>query len=112
MITHNIPPPDLANETARYLLDTMEQESQRRIAVHKRAFDAFWNSPDATPQQIAAAMGTAGASFFKLAGENIEHLSRSATLVGGTLTDYMAPAEWQPPKTVTINTDGTVTIGV
>jgi len=102
---------DIPQEIAVNLLQQMNAEAERRVGVHRDMFNAFWNSTEATPQEIAAKMGNNAAAFFALASQNVTHIATCAAIVGKTLDDYLQPSEYVPPQTVIVNQDGTVTIG-
>ncbi len=102
---------DIPNEIALNLLNTMNAEAERRVGVHKDAFNAFWNSNEATPQEIADKMGTNAGKFFALASQNVTHISACAQIAGKSLSDYLQPVDYLPPHPVTVHQDGTVTIG-
>lgn len=111
MLNYKAPEPSKPEQDAQRLLAAMDREIANRISTHRQMFHMVWNNPEATPDDIVAAMGTKASLFFKLAGENVEHIDRGATLVGSTLADYLEAKDWQPPRTVTHNPDGTVTLG-
>lgn len=100
-----------AKSIAAGLLDNIEREATRRAGEHSDSWYAFWESSEATPQQIADEMGVSAALFFAIASANITHINEVAVLVGKTAADFM-PAECLTTKQpVAINPDGTVTIG-
>jgi hypothetical protein len=101
---------DIAQEIATSLLSDINREAQRRAAMHRDSFCAFWYSTEATPQQLVAKMGTSATLFFQIAQANVEHIATVAALSGKQLSDFLQPSEYIPPKTITYNPDGTVTI--
>ncbi len=100
-----------ATQTAKIIADEMNQEFDRRIHLHTRLFALFWRNPDATPDQIAAALGNQALRLFQLSRENIENIDCLATLLGKDVSDYIPAADRLPPPTVTPNPDGTATLG-
>lgn len=85
-----------------------------RLAEHiirewGHAFDALWNNPRATPEEVLAELGTDAAEAFELSGETVKFMA-------AILPDRM-DAEWASiqakiaakPAT-TVHEDGTVTI--
>ena len=107
----DIPPPSEAKIVSDALLVSINSELQRRVNVHIGNFNLFWYSKQATPQQICDEMGSNAALFFAIAQENVEHIGTVAAMVGKTVNDFLTPQQYVPPKTVTINPDGTATIG-
>jgi len=103
-----IPP---AKGIASGLLDSIDREASRRAGEHVDAWRAFWQSPEATPQQIADEMGVSAGLFFGIAGANITHINEVALLIGKTAADFMPAECLTTAKPVTVNPDGTVTIG-
>lgn len=112
MSLFEIQPPqrDIPQEIANTLLAAMNDEANRRAGIHRDTFHAFWHSTEATPQQIADAMGQQAGLFFAIGYENVQHIGRAAAAVGRELSDYLQPEDYTPPKQVTFNSDGTVTI--
>lgn len=102
---------NVANEIAVNLLRDMNNEATRRAGLHRDSFNAFWHSTEATPQQICLQMGSQAALFFAIASANVQHIAAVAQIAGKTLDDFLKPEEYIPPQTVTINQDGTATIG-
>lgn len=105
------PTRNVANEIAVNLLRDINNEATRRASLHRDSFNAFWHSTEATPQQICAQMGPQAALFFAIASANVQHIAAVAQIAGRTLGDFLKPEEYVPPQTVTINQDGTATIG-
>ena len=109
----DIQPPqrNIPEEIADTLLHAMNAEADRRAGIQRDSYNAFWHSTEATPQQIADAMGNRAGLFFALASENVTHIARAAAVVGKTLGDFLQPNEYAPPVPITYHEDGTVTIG-
>jgi hypothetical protein len=59
--------PPVAETIAAGLLRQVEQEALRRAGEHIDGHRAFWESPEATPQQIADAMNGSAVLFLKIA---------------------------------------------
>jgi hypothetical protein len=108
-----IQPPqrDIPQEIAATLLQAMNAEAERRAGIQRDSYNAFWHSPEATPQQIADSMGPSAGLFFALASENVTHIARSAAIVGKELGDFLQPSEYAPPVAIEYHENGTVTIG-
>ena len=102
---------DIPQEIANGLLQAMNAEADRRAGIQRDSYNAFWHSPEATPQQIADAMGSSAGLFFSLASENVIHISRAAEIVGKTLGDFLKPSEYVPPVAIQYHENRTVTIG-
>jgi hypothetical protein len=108
-IPENKPP--VAETIAAGLLRQVEQEALRRAGEHIDGHRAFWNSTEATPQQIADAMNGSAVLFLKIARANVEHLAAVAAIIGKPLENLL-PTEYQSsPQTVTFLPNGYVTIG-
>lgn len=105
------PEKNVANEIAINLLRDINNEAVRRAGLHRDSFNVFWHSAEATPQQICQQMGPKAAMFFAIASANVRHIAAVAQIAGKTLGDFLKPEEYVPPQTVTINQDGTATIG-
>lgn len=105
------PSRNIANEIALGLLQDINNEAIRRAGLHRDSFNAFWHSTEATPQQICQQMGPQAALFFAIASANVQHIAAVAQIAGKTLGDFLKPEEYVSPQTVTINQDGTATIG-
>jgi len=102
---------DIPQEIANGLLKAINDETARRVGLHRDSFRAFWYSQEATPQQLCDKMGSSAWLFFAIASANVQHIVAVAQLSGKTLADFLQPEDYVPPKTVTVNNDGTVTIG-
>ena len=102
---------DIPQEIANWLLMSVNEETARRVGLHRDSFRAFWYSPEATAQQLCDKMGSSAWLFFAIASANVEHIAAVAQLSGKTLADLLKAEDYVPPKTVTINQNGTATIG-
>jgi len=102
---------DIPQEIATGLLKSINDETSRRVGLHRDSFRAFWYSEEATPQQICDKMGSSAWLFFAIASANVQHIAAVAELSGKTLADFLKTEDYVPPKVVTINQDGTATIG-
>lgn len=105
-------PPPKEVQVANGLLLAMNQELQRRVQIHAQNFQYLWNRGEGEPtaDQIVSAMGTNAGLFFALSRLSAEQIATAAQLVGKTLDDFLSPADYEPPATVVINPDGTVTL--
>ena len=109
-IQETLPPVD--ERIASGLLREVDAEAARRVGQHVDWWRAFWQSPEATPAEIASAMGASGALFFGIASVNMGHITAVAQMLGKTPVDIGVPAEClSTPRLVTVNPDGSVTIG-
>jgi len=110
----NIPDtkPPVAESIAAGLLREVDAEAARRVGQHVDWWRAFWQSPEATPAEIAAAMGSSAAMFFGVASVNIQHIAGVAQMLGKTPVDIGVPVEClSTPALVTVNPNGSVTVG-
>lgn len=87
-------------------LDAINAGSLQAFANAARlAFQTFWNNPHATPQEMAAALGTNAASAFQLHAEAVAFiLNRNPSL--------LAPADYTPPLPYTLHADGSLQISM
>jgi hypothetical protein len=99
-----------AKRIASGLMESIEREALRRSGEHSDQWRAFWESPEATPQQIADEMGTQASLFFAIAAANIGHIDQIARLIGQTAADILPVEHLSAKRAVTFNQDGTVTI--
>lgn len=104
--------PPAADAIAAGLLREIEAEAARRIGQHIDWWRAFWESNEATPEQIAASMSSSATLFFAIAAANKNHIAAVAQILGKTPEEWGIPAEcMSTPVPVTPHNDGTVTIG-
>lgn len=104
--------PPVAEAIAAGLLREVEAECARRVGQHVDWWRAFWESPEATPDDIAAAMNGSAALFFGIASVNRGHIAAVAQMLGKTAAELGLPEECMTtPRPVTLNSDGSVTIG-
>lgn len=104
--------PPVAESIAAGLLREVEIEAARRVGQHVDWWRAFWQSSEATPDEIASSMGVSAGLFFGVASVNIGHIAAVAQMLEKTPVDIGVPAECLgTPRLVTVNSDGSVTIG-
>lgn len=104
--------PPVAERIAADMLRNVNVECLRRIGNHRDWWSAIWESPEATPQEIIAAMGTSAALFFTIASVNKQQIATVAAVLKKTTADLGVPDKCMgTPMTVTLNPDGTATIG-
>jgi hypothetical protein len=99
--TDNATPIDPATAAANAITAMSRRTFRDCAAAHRRLFDLFWNNPRATPQEIAAALGTSALALFTA------HAALGAAIeaaVPGTVT-------YAPPRAYTVNPDGSLTVG-
>jgi hypothetical protein len=105
------PTVDQSSQIAAALVQRVNGEMFRRVQVTEAVWNFVWNNKSATPDAIVAKLGNQAGLVFGLAQENVAHISRAAALAGQPLSAYL-PAQYQTtPRTVTVNSDGTVTLG-
>ncbi len=97
---------------AEHLTQMIDAELKHRIAVHRDAFTSIWLNGSAGPtaSEVFAALGTNAALVCAVADENLTHIDRLAKLIGKTRADFIPDAECIPPMSITVNSDGTVTL--
>ena len=103
--------PPVADTIAAGLLRQVEQEAMRRAGEHIDGHRAFWESPEATPQQIADSMNGSAVLFLKIARANVEHLAAVAAIIGKPIDNLLPPQYQTSPQTVTFLPNGYVQIG-
>jgi len=104
--------PPVAESIAAGLLREVEAEATRRVGQHIDWWRAFWESPEATPEAIASAMNGSAALFFGIASVNMQHIAAVAQMLGKTPVEIGVPVECLTAlRPVTVNPDGSVTIG-
>jgi len=104
--------PPIAESIAAGLLREVEAEATRRVGQHVDWWRAFWQSPEATPDEIVSNMGVSAGLFFGIAAVNMQHIAAVAQMLGKTPVDIGVPVEClSTPRVVTVNSDGSVTIG-
>jgi hypothetical protein len=104
--------PPVAERIAADMLRRVDAECRRRIGDHADWWSAVWESEEATPEQIIAAMGTSAALFFTIASVNKQQIATVAQVLGKTTAELGVPDKCMgTPKTVTLHSDGTATIG-
>lgn len=106
------PHPPAAQLAAESIIDAINGEIKRRVAVHKIAFETLWKNTreGATPAAILEKLGTKAALIFQFSRENLDHIERCAKLVGKTRADFLSDAECTPPHELVFHPDGTVTL--
>jgi hypothetical protein len=104
--------PPVADRIAADMLRLVDAECRRRIGNHADWWSAIWESPEATPEEIVAAMGRSAALFFTIASVNKHQIATVAHVLGKTTAELGVPDKCMgTPQTVTLNPDGTATIG-
>lgn len=104
--------PPVAERIAADMLRLVDAECRRRIGNHADWWSAVWESEEATPQEIVAAMGTSAALFFTIASVNKHQIATVAKVLGKSTAELGVPDKCMTtPQTVTLNPDGTATIG-
>lgn len=104
--------PPVAERIAVDMLRLVDAECRRRIGDHVDWWSAIWESPEATPQEIIAAMGSSAALFFTIASVNKHQIATVAKVLGKSTAELGVPDKCMTtPETVTLNPDGTAKIG-
>jgi len=110
VIPETLPP--VAERIAAGLLREVEAEATRRVGQHVDWWRSFWQSPEATPDEIAEAMNGSAALFFGIASVNRGHIAAVAQMLRKSTAELGVPDECMTtPRQVTVNSDGSVTIG-
>jgi hypothetical protein len=107
------PPPPPAERSARtvkrLLISTINAELVRRVHTHIDGVRLFWKS-ECTPDELVEELGTDAGPIVEASRANLRNLSDLAELVGLTLNNLMHPEDYLPPREITVNADGTVTL--
>lgn len=104
--------PPVAERIAADMLRLVGAECRRRIGDHVDWWSAVWESPEATPDEIVGAMGTSAGLFFAIASANRQQIQYVAQVLGKTTAELGVPDKCMgTPREVTVNPDGSVTIG-
>lgn len=104
--------PPVAERIAADMLRLVDAECRRRIGNHADWWSAVWESQEATPEEIIAAMGSSAALFFTIASVNKQQIATVAQVLGNTTAELGLPDKCMgTPRPVTLNPDGTATIG-
>jgi hypothetical protein len=104
--------PPVAERIAADMLRLVDAECRRRIGDHCDWWSAIWESPEATPEEIVAAMSGSAALFFTIASVNKQQIATAAQVLGKTTVELGVPDKCMgTPKTVTLHSNGTATIG-
>lgn len=104
--------PPVSEAIAAGLLREIEQECKRRIGQHCDWWRAFWQSTQATPQEICDKMNGSAGLFFGIASVNKNHILAVCQMLGKTPEELgVDPVCLTTPQNLTINQDGTATIG-
>jgi hypothetical protein len=104
--------PPVAERIAADMLRSVEAECARRVGQHVDWWTAIWESPEATPHEICDAMNGSAALFFGIASANKAQIAAVAQMLGKTTEELGVPAKCMTtPHEVTVNSDGSVTIG-
>lgn len=104
--------PPVAERIAADMLRLVDAECRRRIGDHADWWAALWESKEATPAEIVAAMGSSAALFFTIASVNKAQIATVAKVLGKTTAELGVPDKCMTtPQNVTLNSDGTATVG-
>ena len=103
--------PPVAERIAADMLRLVDAECRRRIGDNADWWSAVWESPEATPQEIVAAMGASAGLFFTIASVNKTQIATVAQVLGKTTAELGVPDKCMTTAvTVTLNSDGTATL--
>lgn len=92
------------------MLASANEQLALRVGVQHQLYDAFWNDPDATPDEILAELGPLAQQFVAVAGENVEHIATLAGIFGKALADFLPDESWQPRRAFVFGANGAVTL--
>lgn len=92
---------ELLTQEVNKIKQSLKVSQERHEADQKTAFDRIWNNPSFTPQELIAGFGTDAAELFVKSVTNemcIKQINPSWKMMSS-------------PYEVTLNQDGTVTVG-
>lgn len=102
LISTQVQPP--AQIIAQRIDQTRSFALQGLVRATKSAFNDFWNSNQATPQQIVDIFGTSAKTIF-------ENHAATVQFILSVDPSALQPSDYTPQYNFTINSNGTVTIG-
>jgi hypothetical protein len=91
--TEIVTPTPYAELVAQGLIDVINFEINRRVAVQIDSWKMLWENPNVTPPEVLAALGSNATIVFAVATENCYHIGRAAEAVGKNVSDYL-PAKY------------------
>ena len=100
--TNNMLPTDAAAQTAEQLKENARRTFKMLVASFTSNAKLFWRNPNASPAQIAAALGTDGAELFQLhakIGALLAEVKPESVQLGAEMVGQF-----------TINEDGTIAV--
>jgi hypothetical protein len=100
-----------AAQAADEIVGAMNAQFEQVVQTHRSGFERFWRSYAATPDEIAEELGDQGARMMVAAGASAQFIRGLAQALGLDLADYIEESDLVPPRPVTLNEDGTITIG-
>lgn len=109
--TQPIPQATQAQMAADELLRKVRSEIDRRAGEHIDGWRAFWEHPQATPQQIADSMNGDAVRWLALARLNLQHVAAYAQLLGRSLDEFVPTKYQTSPREVTTLSNGYIQIG-
>jgi len=110
LIDRDPPQPTAAESAADEITHEINSAFEGMVDRHMRLFSRFWETDAATPDEIAAALGSGGAAFWVAAGVSSQAIKATCDHLGLNF-DEVLPTEYRvPPREVTVNADGTLTI--
>ena len=103
------PPPTAAERIAGDIIAAFNTEIDRRFAIQRSQYRAFWDS-EIPPDDILAAWGARAQTMLAAAAENVEHLGKLAEFLGKPLDDMLPQSFVVPRRAFVTHEDGTVTL--
>jgi hypothetical protein len=100
-----------AKKMADFMVAEFDRELRRRLNQHQVLFRRFWYTSGVDPQAVFDALGVHAALWLQLGSKDIQDIASSLSLAGQSLSDYIQLVDYSPPRVLTINPDGTVTVG-
>jgi hypothetical protein len=110
VIPETLPP--VNERIAAGLLLSATSQAEGIIGRFVDEWKAFWESPEATPEEIAVAMGPSAGLWFTLAAIMRQAIVSMIAVRGVSAEEIGVPVRClSTPRAVTINDNGTVTLG-
>lgn len=92
---------------AREILQRMTQAGIDFVESHQWCFQRLWNSPEVSPEEILAKIGSRALELFQRGGDGVAFV---LGVHNGRPIATMAPEEYTPPRPYTVHQDGSITL--
>lgn len=104
------PTPTRSTVVAAAMMQAANEQLNLRVGIQRNLFDAFWNDPETTPDDILTALGSNAQQFVAIAFENVEHIATLAAIFNKQLSDFIDEESSMPRRAFISGDNGTVTL--